>query len=439
MSGVENSTELASVEQAVNAFTAGQFVIIVDDEDRENEGDLVIAADHISPGAINFMATHGRGLICVAMQGALLDRLQIPLMVPQQFNRSGFGTGFSLSVEAATGVTTGISAADRAQTIKTLVDPRSTPRDIVSPGHVFPLRADDQGVLNRRGQTEASVDLAKLSKLTPAAVICEVMSEDGSMARLPQLLQFAAEHNICVISVAALVDYHQRAAAAAGKSVPAVGHTATEVADSLKPLVTKIGSSQLPIEQGLFQATVFRDMQGLEHTAMVMGDLADATPLVRLHSECLTGDAFGSLRCDCGAQLQTSLKLIAEEGNGILLYLRQEGRGIGLGNKIRAYALQETGVDTVDANEQLGFPADGREYNVAAAMLSHLGVNAIRLLTNNPEKCNAMVSYGIRVEEQIPLIIPAHQHNIDYLQTKAERMGHVLPYSEPIVKDKFAE
>lgn len=436
------TTELTRIEEAIDAFSAGQFVIIVDDEDRKNEGNLVIAADHVSASAINFMTTHGRGLVCIAMQGALLDRLQIPMMVAKQDNRSAFGTGFTQSVEASAGVTTGISAEDRAHTISTLIDARSKPHDITTPGHMFPLRAEDQGVLQRRGQTEACVDLAKLADLTPAGVLCEIMSEDGTMARLPELISFAEQHSISVISVAALVEYRQRHEPTASKkqTEKASGsESATDIAHALRSLVTEIGSSQLPIDQGLFRATVFRDKQGLEHTAMVIGEPDKATPLVRLHSECLTGDAFGSLRCDCGEQLQSSLKLIADEGNGILLYLRQEGRGIGLGNKIRAYALQETGVDTVDANEQLGFPADGREYDIAAAMLSHLGVTAIRLLTNNPEKRKAMDSYGVTVIEQIPLIMPAHQHNIDYLQTKAVRMGHTLPYPESTQNSKLAE
>lgn len=409
-------TTLSTIEEALAAFKAGQFVIIVDDEHRENEGDLVIAAEHVTPDAINFMATHGRGLICLAMEGTLLDRLKIPMMVPDNRNSSGFGTGFTVSVEAASGVTTGISTADRAHTIRTLIDPSSTPIDIAMPGHIFPLRAKEGGVLERRGQTEASVDLAKLGDMTAAAAICEVMAGDGTMARLPELLTFATEHKMCVVSVEAIAQYRQ------DKTSP----DSTLENDSVTTTATHIGSSVLPTEHGEFQVAIFRDEQGLEHSALIMGDVAGATPLVRMHSECLTGDAFGSLRCDCGPQLQTSLAMIAKEGSGILLYLRQEGRGIGLGNKIRAYALQDQGLDTVDANHQLGFPADGRDYSIAGAMLFELGVEKIRLLTNNPEKSKALESLGIAVTEQLPLIIPPHQHNSDYLQTKAVRMGHAL-------------
>ena len=432
MSDQATALGMSSVEDAIEAIRSGQFVIVVDDEDRENEGDLVIAAEHTTSDAINFMATHGRGLICLAMPGEMLDRLQIPLMVPSTQNSSGFGTGFTVSVEAASGVTTGISAADRAHTVKTLIDKNTTPADIAMPGHIFPLRAQPGGVLERRGQTEASVDLARIAGLTPAGVICEVMSPDGSMARLPELLSFAAQHSLCVTSVEALAEYRRKNADSNSTDTNTASTSRNGQPNelnngkSMADLVTLIGSSSLPIEQGDFTATVFRDAQGLEHTAMVKGDLQNGTPLVRMHSECLTGDAFGSLRCDCGAQLQTSLQLIADAGNGILLYLRQEGRGIGLGNKIRAYALQETGLDTVDANVQLGFPADGREYDVAAAMLQHLGVNRIRLLTNNPEKRRALESFGITITEQQPLVIPAHSHNMDYLQTKAQRMGHKL-------------
>jgi 3,4-dihydroxy 2-butanone 4-phosphate synthase / GTP cyclohydrolase II len=406
---------LATVEEAIADYRAGKFVIIVDDEDRENEGDLAIAAEHITPAAVNFMATYGRGLICATMTGDMLDRLQIPLMVPQSQNRSGFGTGFTISVEAATGVSTGISAFDRAHTIRTLIDPASRPQDIAMPGHIFPLRARDGGVLERPGQTEASVDLAKLAGRTPAGVICEVMSDDGTMARLPELMTFAAHHNIKIVSVEAITQYRLRQN----------GHDPAKQRIRQQP-VEKIASSKLPTEFGEFAATVYRDLQGKEHMVLVLGDITQDSPLVRLHSECLTGDAFGSLRCDCGQQLQGALAQIAEEGQGVLLYLRQEGRGIGLGNKIKAYALQEQGWDTVEANHQLGFPADARSYEVATHMLTDLGVASVRLMTNNPDKVDSLARHGVRVVERVPHEMTHHAENTAYLQTKAHKMGHLI-------------
>ncbi|MGJ3241196.1 MAG: 3,4-dihydroxy-2-butanone-4-phosphate synthase [Anaerolineae bacterium] len=411
--------QLATVPEAIEDYKAGKFVIIVDDEDRENEGDLVIAAEHITPEAVNFMATHGRGLICIAMTGQMLDRLHIPLMVPQANNRSGFGTGFTISVEATIGVTTGISAFDRARTIQTLIDPRSTPNDIAMPGHIFPLRAREGGVLERRGQTEASVDLAKLAGLTPAGVICEVMSNNGEMARLPELLEFAERHHIKIVSVEAIANY---------RYLSANGQCSTKYITT-QHAVTKIASSRLPTKYGEFVATIYRDMQGKEHMALTMGDLTNETPLVRLHSECLTGDALGSLRCDCGEQLQSALARVAEEGNGALLYLRQEGRGIGLGNKIKAYALQDEGLDTIEANHQLGFPADARDYRIAVSMLNDLDITELRLLTNNPDKQDALQSRGIDVVERVPHEIKPHSENWSYLQTKASKMGHLLNLS----------
>ncbi len=413
---------LTPISVAIDAFRDGQFVIIVDDEDRENEGDLVIAAEHITPEAVNFMATHGRGLICQPMTGAMLDRLNIPMMVPDTQNSSGFGTGFTISVEAAEGVTTGISAEDRAQTIRTLINPKSRPTDIAMPGHMFPIRARDGGVLERRGQTEASVDLARLAGLAASGVICEIASTDGSMARLPELLEFAKEHNLCIISVDALAQY-RRETESNGTAPGALSAPQPDAS------IARIGVSQMPTRFGTFDIQVYRDEQGREHSALTMGDISSGTPLTRVHSECLTGDAFGSLRCDCGEQLQTALEQISHNGLGILLYLRQEGRGIGLGNKIRAYALQDTGLDTVDANHQLGFPADGRDYSVAACMLDAMGVKGIRLMTNNPDKTKALKDSGINVTEQVPLIIEPQEHNHAYLQTKAIRMGHVLPDS----------
>jgi len=409
---------LSSVATAIEAWRSGRFVIIVDDEDRENEGDLAIAADHITPQAVNFMATEGRGLICLAMRAALLDRLQIPMMVPADQNRSGFGTGFTLSIEAIAGVTTGISAFDRSHTIKTLIDPATTANDIAMPGHIFPLRAKDGGVLERRGQTEASVDLSLLAGLTPAGVICEIMSADGTMALMPELQHFGQKHDIPIISIEALAQYRRQQASG----------TAADTTNGDAHLVSKIGNSKLPTEYGEFDIVIFRDQQGLEHTALIAGELTATTPLLRLHSECLTGDALGSLRCDCGAQLKIAMQRIAADG-GVLLYLRQEGRGIGLGNKIRAYALQEQGMDTVEANLHLGFPADARYYDIAASILTQLSINRVRLLTNNPAKLQALEKLGIDVAEQLPLIVAPQQHNQHYLQTKAARMGHELPHS----------
>lgn len=423
-----SDSKLSSVEQALQAYAQGQMVIVVDDEDRENEGDLVLAADFVTPEAINFMVTHARGLVCLAMRGALLDRLQIPMMVPQAQNRSGFGTGFTLSVEAVHGVSTGISAEDRAVTIKTLIDPNTTPADIAMPGHIFPLRARDGGVLERRGQTEASVDISALAGLTPAGVICEVMHDDGTMMRLDDLAVFATEHNLHIISVEQLVQF--RLAKGQGNMATAISEIASEEPAIPASQVTLIGQSQLPTEHGLFDVIVFRDQQGLEHSALIKGDLSKGAPLVRLHSECLTGDAFGSMRCDCGPQLQSAMKQIGEQDNGAIIYLRQEGRGIGLGNKIRAYALQDEGLDTVDANQQLGFPADARTYGVAADILKALSVSSVTLLSNNPKKRTALIDAGIHVEQRQPLVTPAQTHNKQYLQTKAERMGHV--YEEDV-------
>ena len=412
-----NASVLSPIDEAVAAIAAGEMVIVVDDEDRENEGDLVIAAEHATSAAINFMATHGRGLICLAMQGAMLDRLQIPMMVPDGHNRSGFGTGFTVSIEAAAGVSTGISAPDRAHTIRTLIDPATTANDIASPGHVFPLRARDGGVLERRGQTEASVDLARLAGLAPAGVICEVMREDGEMMRLPELLRFADVHGLCVISVEQL---------AAHRRAMQNGTAAAFEAPPLPSPITFVARSRLPTAFGEFDLSVFRDAQGLEHSALTCGEPGDggSPPMVRLHSECLTGDAFGSLRCDCGEQLRDAMRRIDKAGRGAILYLRQEGRGIGLGNKIRAYTLQDQGLDTVEANRALGFPDDARRYEVAAAMLEALGIRSLRLLSNNPAKARALTRLGIEVAEGLPIAVEPHGHNVEYLRTKVERMGH---------------
>ena len=474
---------LSSIDQALDTYRQGGMVIIVDDEDRENEGDVVLAADFATPEAINFMVTHARGLVCLAMRGALLDRLQIPMMVPQAQNRSGFGTGFTLSVEAVHGVSTGISAEDRSHTIRTLINPNTTPNEIAMPGHIFPLRARDGGVLERRGQTEASVDLSALAGLTPAGIICEVMREDGTMMRLEELCEFAQKHDLPVISVEQLAHYRlasgqgnmampvasagARASAntnpdastststststsanananakttsaaiksgstvdnAALKDSTAAGLSVNASATVEESLIFEVGRSHLPTCRGNFEMVVFRDQQGLEHSALIKQrdgtDFINNTPLVRLHSECLTGDAFGSQRCDCGAQLHTAMERVEDSGNGAILYLRQEGRGIGLGNKIRAYALQDTGLDTVDANHQLGFPADARTYDVAAAMLRSLGIRKVNLLSNNPVKQQALKSLNIEVVKREALIVGEHANNEAYLRTKAEKMGH---------------
>ena len=414
-------SRLSSMDEALDAYRSGNMVIIVDDEDRENEGDVVLAAEFATPEAINFMVTHARGLVCLAMRGALLDRLKIPMMVPQSQNRSGFGTGFTISVEAVNGVSTGISAEDRSHTIHTLIDPNTTPDDIAMPGHIFPLRARDGGVLERRGQTEASVDMSALAGLTPAGIICEVMREDGTMMRLDELLEFGKAHDLPVISVEQIAEY--RLQLGQGNMASAVTTNSSQP-KATAPLATEIGRSVLPTAHGTFDIIVFRDQQGFEHSALVKGDLSQEPPMVRIHSECLTGDAFGSLRCDCGPQLHTAMHQIEECGNGVILYLRQEGRGIGLGNKIRAYALQDQGRDTVDANHELGFPADARTYDVAAEILKQLGLSAVKLMSNNPAKREAIEALGIEITERLPLAIDAQSHNMAYLETKANRMGH---------------
>ena len=397
---------LDSIEEAIAALQAGQAIIVVDDENRENEGDLLVAAQFATPDIINFMAQKARGLICVALTGPTLDRLNIPMMVPEAENSSGFGSPFTVSVEAATGVTTGISAADRARTVQVLIDPASTAADIAVPGHMFPLRAHPAGVLARRGHTEAGVDLPRLAGLTPAAVICEVMAEDGTMARLPELCRFAADHDLKIISIEALVNYRQQ--------------------HEPLPTVTHVDAAQLPTRYGQFKVTAYRDGHNQEHLLLSLGQAASQPPLVRIHSECLTGDVLGSLRCDCGEQLESALSRIAQEGEGMLLYLRQEGRGIGLANKIRAYALQDGGMDTVEANVCLAFPPDQRDYAVAAAMLRDQGIASVRLMSNNPHKAIDLEANGIRVVERVPHQVRARPENARYLQTKVEKMDHQM-------------
>lgn len=406
---------LAPVEQAVEAIKNGAFVIVVDDVNRENEGALVVAAEHCTADKINFMVTHGRSLVCIAMDGSLIDRLKLPLMVPQDQNTNELGTAFTVSVEANENNRTGCSAQDRAHTIKILIDPNTKPTDIATPGHLFPLRAADGGVLERRGQTEASVDLSTLATLSPASVICNMMDEQGEVMRLPELSVFAAKQDILVTTISAITTYRQ--------TTNTSDHEANV---DEKSTVSLIGKSQLPTKHGTFDISIFRDQQGQEHSLLTMGELLGTTPLVRLHSECLTGDSFGSLRCDCGEQLQFALSRIAKDGYGALVYLRQEGRGIGLGNKIRAYELQDSGMDTVDANHQLGFPADARVYDTAAHMLHSIQATGIRLMTNNPDKVSGLESFGINIVEQVPHQVDSHEHNAAYLATKAQRMGHTL-------------
>ena len=395
---------LASIEEVIEEYRQGRFVIIVDDEERENEGDLTLPAQFVTADAINFMARFGRGLICVPMTGERLRELQIPMMVGR--NDSRFGTPFTVSVEAKRGVSTGISAADRARTVEVLVDPKSKPEDIVMPGHMFPLRARDGGVLVRAGQTEAVIDLCQLAGLNPAGVLCEIMKRDGSMARMPQLKRFASRHNLKIISVNQLIRYRIQQ----------------------EKLVMRVAETSLPLVQGTFKVYAYRSViDPDEHVALVMGDLSTREPvLVRVHSQCVTGDVFGSQRCDCGGQLNEALKRIAEEGRGVLVYMRQEGRGIGLHNKLRAYALQDDGMDTVEANRALGFPADRRDYGIGMQILVDLGVRQMRLLTNNPSKRAGLVGYDLEVVERVPLLTEPNPHNIRYLETKRTKLGHFL-------------
>ena len=402
--GRKATSPFASIEDAVAAFTRGEIIIVVDDEDRENEGDLTIAAEKVTPEAINFMAKNGRGLICLSLTGERLDQLEIPLEVNK--NTARLGTAFCVTIDARKGTSTGVSAADRATTVLAAIHPATRPEDLARPGHMFPLRARDGGVLVRAGQTEAAVDLARIGGMYPAGVICEIMNDDGTMARVPQLAKFARRHGLLMITIADLIRYRMRT----------------------ERLVRKVASARLPTDQGDFVVHAYESLIDHEtHVALVRGEVGDGEDvLVRVHSKCLTGDVFHSARCDCGAQLHTAMQQIGQAGRGVLLYLNQEGRGIGLANKIRAYELQDQGYDTGEANERLGFKADQRDYGIGAQILRDLGVRSMRLLTNNPRKCIGLEGYGLSVSSTVPLEVPASEHSRRYLKTKKEKLGHRL-------------
>lgn len=394
----------ASVEEAVRAMAEGRMTVVVDDEDRENEGDLVLAGERVTPEAVAFMAVKGRGLICAPMPRWWAERLNLAPMVEEP--QDHHGTAFTVSVDAREGVTTGISAHDRARTIRVLADPGSEPEDLVRPGHVFPLVAREGGVLRRAGHTEAAVDLCRLAGLRPVGVVCEVMRDDGRMARLPELQAFAVRHGLPLISIADLIAYRKQR----------------------EKLVDRVAEAAFPSKWGMFRIITYRDrVTGHEHVALVKGDVAKEAPvLVRVHSECLTGDALGSLRCDCGDQLHKAMELIAAEGRGVLLYMRQEGRGIGLANKVSAYHLQDQGLDTVEANLRLGYPPDLRDYGIGAQILAGLGLTRIRLLTNNPKKVVGLSGHGLEIVEQVALEMDPNPYNSGYLRTKKEKLGHNL-------------
>ena len=404
---------LSKIEEAIDDIRNGKMVIVIDDEDRENEGDLTMAAEMVTPEAINFMATYGRGLICVPMLGEQLDRLNLPLMGSK--NTASLSTAFTVSVDSLIGTTTGISASDRSDTIKALISNDTKPEDLGRPGHIFPLRYVDGGVLKRTGQTEASIDLCRLAGLEEAAVICEIMAEDGNMARMPQLEEFAKQHDVKIVSVEDLIAYrrtHER-------------------------LIERVAEARVPTEYGEFSAVSYSSVVDVqEHVAFVKGDINPGKPaLVRVHSECLTGDVFGSKRCDCGYQVQLALQAIEEHGSGVLLYMRQEGRGIGIHNKLKAYALQDQGYDTVEANVMLGFAPDPRQYGIGAQILADLGVKKMKLLTNNPTKRVGLEGFGLEVVERVPIIAPHTDENIKYMETKRERMGHILEPIEDVAGD----
>ncbi len=415
MSTEAPSSVFASVEEAIEEIRCGRFVVVVDDEDRENEGDLTIAAQFVTPEAVNFMATHGRGLICLCLTPDRCEELGLRQMTDQ--NETPFGTAFTVSVEAREGVSTGISAHDRAHTIQVAIDPTSTARDLVQPGHVFPLRARSGGVLQRSGQTEAAVDLARLAGLASAGVVCEIMNDDGSMARVPDLIGYCERHGLKMVTVADLIEYRRQT----------------------ERLVQRAASVRLPTEYGDFQAIAYEEtLTGKHHVALVKGDVDGAeSVLVRVHSECLTGDVFHSHRCDCGAQLERALRRIEHEGVGVLLYLSQEGRGIGLVNKLRAYELQEAGLDTVEANLKLGFAADAREYGIGSQILADLGLTTIRVLTNNPKKISGISGFGLSVVSQEPIEIEPNEENQRYLDSKRDKLGHLIGQPEQHTNWRF--
>ncbi|MEW6162066.1 MAG: bifunctional 3,4-dihydroxy-2-butanone-4-phosphate synthase/GTP cyclohydrolase II [Nitrospirota bacterium] len=394
-----------TIDEAIEDIAKGKMVILVDDEDRENEGDLCVAAEKVTPEAINFMSKYGRGLICLSLTPERVEELRLPMMTDD--NTSVFGTAFTVSIEAKKGVTTGISAADRATTIRTAVDPKTKPEDIVRPGHVFPLKARPGGVLQRAGQTEGSVDLTRLSGLYPAGVICEVMNDDGTMARVPQLMEFAKKHNLRIVTIKDLIGYRMRA----------------------ESFVKRFVTVKLPTEYGgEFNAIAYtNDIDDNIHVALVKGEIKpEDEVLVRVHSQCLTGEVFGSKRCDCGEQLHRAMEMVKREGKGVILYIRQEGRGIGLINKLKAYELQDKGLDTVEANIKLGFRPDLRDYGIGAQILVDLGVRKMRLMTNNPRKIIGLEGYGLKVVERVPIEVRPHEKNIIYLKTKKKKLGHIL-------------
>lgn len=402
---MEKTRGKVSVEEAINAVRQGRLIIIVDDEDRENEGDLMVAAEKVTPDIINFMAKYGRGLICLPSTKKRLKELNLPLMVTD--NTESFKTAFTISIDARKGVTTGISAHDRSHTVRVAIDPKTKPSDLARPGHIFPLEAKDGGVLERAGQTEASVDMSRLAGLKPSAVICEIMNEDGTMARMPQLEKFSATYDIPILTIADLIKYRMKN----------------------ECLVQKIEEIALPTKYGEFRLIIFEDTIHKEnHIALVKGEIKRGeSTLVRVHSQCLTGDIFGSSRCDCGDQLHQAMEMVEKDGKGVILYIiNQEGRGIGLVNKIKAYAMQEKGLDTVEANQQLGFKPDQRDYGIGAQILVSLGVNRLRLITNNPRKFIGLAGYGLEIVDRIPIEIPPCKSNISYLKTKKEKMGHIL-------------